>query len=108
MSKSPTSPTSQRPDTERPAKPAGQDRDATREGTSDYGFYHSGRRAAGHGGGSLDARRENADSAGQPAGDASTGGRGHTPQRSLQHETDEELEGRSGPYVRSGEQGREK
>ncbi|HYG44620.1 MAG TPA: hypothetical protein VEA17_17005 [Bordetella sp.] len=90
------------------AKQGPDRRSDTADGSTDYGFYHSGRRAAGHGGGSLDARPDGADPASRPAGDASTGGRGHTPQRSLQHETDEELEGRTGPYVRSGAPDRQK
>ncbi|GAB1578291.1 hypothetical protein [Bordetella petrii] len=69
----------------------------------DYEFRHSGRRAAGHGGGALDPAQSPGDAPGRPSGDASMAGRGHTPQRSLKRETDEELEGRSGPYVRSGE-----
>ncbi|OZI79581.1 MULTISPECIES: hypothetical protein [Bordetella] len=100
MPRSPQSPTGR-------AARSGPSGDATP--ADDYEFRHSGRRAAGHGGGALDpAAQAPDDAAGRPSGDASMGGRGHTPQRSVKRETDEELEGRSGPYVRSGERGRSK
>ena len=72
-----------------------------------YGHQHSGRRAAGHGGGSLDASEDGADYAVEPDADFSGGGRGHAVQASQQREADEEMEGRTGPYVRSGLAGRD-
>ncbi|WP_459616200.1 hypothetical protein [Bordetella sp. 2513F-2] len=72
---------------------------ARKPGDEAYEHVHSGRRAAGHGGGSLDER-----SAAErtPAQDAGLAGRGHKSQRALRTETEEELESRSGPHVRAG------
>lgn len=80
--------------------PAGNPADRDPQG---YEHPHSGRRAAGHGGGALDGDRDAAGGAGEPAAAHSGGGRGHAPQASQQREADEELESRNGPYVRSGE-----
>ncbi|MFC4273815.1 hypothetical protein [Achromobacter aloeverae] len=70
-----------------------------------YETPHSGRRAAGHGGGSLDASEGGADYAVAPGAEFSGGGQGHAPQASQQREAEQELAGRTGPYVRSGRMG---
>lgn len=72
-----------------------------------YGNQNSGRRGAGHGGGSLDASQDGADYEVEPDSDFSGGGRGHAAQASQQREADEEMEGRTGPYIRSGLAGRD-
>lgn len=72
-------------------------------GASDYDFRHSGRRAAGHGGGDMDAPKEFPEAHHQTGHDYSGGGRGHESNRSLGREADEDLESRSGPYNRAGQ-----
>ncbi|MHC3908474.1 hypothetical protein ACMZ4X_01696 [Achromobacter marplatensis] len=67
-----------------------------------YEHPHSGRRAAGHGGGALDRDREDAGNPGEPAAAHSGGGSGHASQASQQREAEEELESRNGPHVRGG------
>lgn len=69
--------------------------------TQDYEHPHSGRRAAGHGGGALDRDREDGNP-GKPAAAHSGGGSGHASQASQQREAEEELESRNGPHVRGG------
>lgn len=86
------------------AKPSESDEAGTDRGAeSVYEQRHSGRRAAGHGGGSLDSGEEGVDGSSAPGSVFSGAGRSHTHQESLQRETAEELESRSGPYVRSGQ-----
>lgn len=69
---------------------------------SKYQNANSGRRASGHGGGSLDRPTEFEGERHEAGYAFSGGGRGHTPVRSHQQEAKEELESRSGPYDRSG------
>lgn len=88
-------------DTNTRAAPSG-DASTSDQDESIYGHYNSGRRAAGHGGGSLDDIDEFAGERNEAGYAYSGGGEGHTPMRSRQREADEELESRTGPYERSG------
>lgn len=84
------------------ARPASTGRQEDEQRESDYGNFNSGRRAAGHGGGSLD-RLDEFEGENRKAGHVFSGaGQGHTPQRSFEKESREELESRSGPYTRDG------
>jgi len=68
--------------------------------TDPYPSTKSGLRAAGHGGGEMDDRENASD---RPDGYVfSGGGRGHEPHESLDRETGEDMESRSGPYTRAG------
>ncbi|MDX3895730.1 hypothetical protein [Pusillimonas sp.] len=67
-----------------------------------YEQTHTGLRAAGHGGGELDGGGTAPEERTEPGYAFSGGGRGHTPVRSQQHEADEDLESRSGPFTRAG------
>ncbi len=67
-----------------------------------YEHVHSGRRAAGHGGGALDGSEDGGLNPGKPADAYSGGGSGHESQASQQREANEELESRNGPDVRKG------
>lgn len=71
-------------------------------GTSDYQNANSGRRASGHGGGSLDDTREGQGEQRERGYAFSGGGQGQEPLRSQEMDAEEDLEGRSGPFVRSG------
>lgn len=100
------------PTTSQPSTPDHSPRQATQTGDptgtlsemdpQDYKHRNSGRRAAGHGGGSLDGSKDATVDPGKPATDYSGGGRGHEAQASQEHEAEEELESRNGPHVRGG------
>ena len=70
---------------------------------NDYRHRNSGRRASGHGGGDMDRPEEFPEAHHEAGYKFSGGGRGHEPNRSLAHESDEDLESRSGPYTRAGQ-----
>lgn len=68
----------------------------------EYRHRNSGRRASGHGGGDMDTPEEYPEAHHEAGYEFSGGGRGHESNRSLAHESDEDLESRSGPYTRAG------
>lgn len=90
-----------------PQKSNSQDVGATSRsdvpGPDEYRHRNSGRRAAGHGGGDLDTPEEFPEAHHEDGYKFSGGGRGHESNRSLAHESDEDLESRSGPYIRAGQ-----
>lgn len=96
------------PDPKKPdTSPASDVRsDKVEPAPEDYSHRNSGRRASGHGGGDMDAPEEFPEAHHEAGYDFSGGGRGHEANRSLAHETDEDLESRSGPYTRAGKPGK--
>lgn len=94
----PKKPDTSRPSSVNPGNPA--------PAPEDYSHRNSGRRASGHGGGDMDAPEEFPEAHHEAGYDFSGGGHGHESNRSLAHETDEDLESRSGPYTRAGKPGK--
>lgn len=70
--------------------------------SDEYRHRNSGRRASGHGGGDMDTPEEYPEAHHEAGYKFSGGGRGHESSSSLAHESDEDLESRSGPYTRAG------
>lgn len=77
-------------------------RKAPQEQGSDYQNVHSGRKAAGHGGGSLDSDKPT-DQHREPGYATSGDAQGQVPLRSREIEAEEDLESRNGPYTREGQ-----
>ena len=79
-----------------------QNRKAAQEQGSEYQHVNSGRKAAGHGGGSLDSDKPTPDEHREPDYATSGHAQGQVPLRSREIEAEEELESRNGPYTREG------